>query len=66
MDRLELFIDGLRYSTVKPGEPLTLDTTTLSNGLHELRVVALEASRIQSQGRQIVTLEVENPAPEAE
>jgi len=40
----------------RPGEPLTLDTARLQDGHHELRVVAIAASPIRSQGRQVISV----------
>jgi len=51
VDRFELFIDGLRYARCSAGERFTLDTTKLADGHHDLRVVAIESSPIESQGR---------------
>jgi hypothetical protein len=60
VDRFELFVDGLRGPTAKPGEPLLLDTLKLGDGHHELRVVAIEAGPIRSQGRRIVPIVIAN------
>ena len=60
VDRFELFVDGRRNRTAKPGERLALDTNKLGDGRHELRVVAIEAGPIQSQGRRIIPVNVEN------
>lgn len=50
-DRFELFVDGLRIASCSLGERLTLDTTALADGHHELRVVAIDASPVETQGR---------------
>lgn len=50
-DRFELFVDGLRAASCSLGERLTLDTSTLADGHHELRVVAIDASPVETQGR---------------
>lgn len=50
-DRFELFVDGLRIATCGLGERLSLDTTALTDGHHELRVVAIDASPLETQGR---------------
>ena len=54
VDRYELFIDGLRYAQCVAGERFTIDTTGMADGHHELRVVAIESSPIESQGRWIM------------
>ena len=56
VDRFELFIDGRRRAECKAGETLALDTSHLADGYHELRVVAVAAGPIQSQGRRIIAI----------
>jgi hypothetical protein len=51
VDRFELFVDGLRYAKCSAGERFAIDTTKLADGHHDLRVVAIESSPIESQGR---------------
>jgi hypothetical protein len=58
--RFELFVDGVRLSACKPGETLSLDTTILADGYHELRVVAVGLPPIESQGRRIIPLRSAN------
>ena len=60
MDHFELFIDGRRAAQCKPGETFDLDTTGLPDGYHELRLVAVQAGLIQSQGRRIVPITTAN------
>ena len=54
VDRFQLFVDGVRTSSCTAGSQLTLDTTTLANGYHELRVVAITADAVETQGRLVV------------
>lgn len=56
----ELYIDGIRRSEHMPGDPITLDTTTLSDGWHELRVVAVTSDAIATPGGAIVPIYVNN------
>nr|MCU0874252.1 hypothetical protein [Pirellulaceae bacterium] len=49
--RYELFVDGVRRAACREGERLQLDTTTLPDGPHEFRLVAVVADAIQTQGR---------------
>ena len=58
--RFELFVDGKRFVQAKLGEPLELDTTQLSDGFHELRVVSIEDSPIETQSRSGLTCVVNN------
>jgi hypothetical protein len=60
VDHFELFVDGVRTLRCQPTETLPLDTAALPDGFHELRVVAVEAGPIRSQGRQIMTVQTDN------
>ena len=57
--RFELFVDGKRTQQIRPGEQFSLDCSSLSEGRHELRVVAIDASPIETQGRWIGNVLVE-------
>ena len=59
-DRFELFVDGTRVAQCGLGERLSLDTTPLADGHHELRVVAITATDVETQGRRIVPVVVSN------
>jgi hypothetical protein len=56
----ELFVDGVRFDKCKPGGTFSIDTTALPDGHHELRVVAVDATPIETQGREIVPVSVDN------
>lgn len=56
----ELYIDGLLVSRQLAGKPFSLDTTKLSDGYHELRVVGIRSDAIETQGRQVVPVVVDN------
>ncbi len=60
VDRFELFVDGLRVAVAAVGETLPLDTARLADGYHELRIVAIAASTIETQGRVILPVTVNN------
>jgi len=51
---LELFADGNYVKRTLPGEPMTFDTTRVSDGFHELRVVAIEDTPVETRGRAMV------------
>jgi hypothetical protein len=59
-DRFELFVDGIRLMECGPGGRLVLDTTTLADGHHDLRVIAIESSPVETQGRRIVPVSFAN------
>ena len=54
VDRFELFVDGMRLTECGPGGRLVLDTTMLADGHHDVRVVAIESSPVETQGRSII------------
>jgi len=58
--RYELFVDGLRRAACRDGEKLQLDSTALPDGPHEMRLVAVVANAIQTQGRATWTSTVDN------
>jgi len=60
VDRFELYVDGLRQAQCAAGGTLWLDTTALADGDSELRVVAIEAGPIESQGETILNVSVAN------
>jgi uncharacterized protein (TIGR03790 family) len=60
VDRFELFLDGLRVGRAGLGEKLVLDTTPIADGHHELRVVAIAASAVETQGRRIIPVTTAN------
>jgi len=59
-DRFELYVDGVRVAQAGLGERLRLDTTGLADGHHEIRVVAIAATPVATQGRRIVPVTVVN------
>ncbi len=54
VDRFEFFVDGMRMGQCGAGERLSLDTAALADGHHELRVVGIASSSIETQGRLLV------------
>jgi hypothetical protein len=60
VDRFEMFVDGVRFAQCGPGERFTLDTTTMADGHHELRVVAIDSSPVETQGRWIMPVSFRN------
>lgn len=56
----DLLVDGVRTSTVPFGQSFALDTRTLSDGRHDLRVLARDNSAVQSTGRWIGSLDTLN------
>jgi uncharacterized protein (TIGR03790 family) len=56
----ETFVDGRLVAQSTPGKTLTIDTTKLIDGYHELRVVGFANNAIETQGRAIVPFQVNN------
>jgi uncharacterized protein (TIGR03790 family) len=57
---LELFVDGRLSARYAPDRAPQLDTDKLSDGYHELRIVAINADAIETRGRQVVPIVVNN------
>ncbi len=60
LKRFELFVDGRRVAACGPGERLRFDSQTVADGFHTLRVVGIESSPIETQGRTSVDVQVAN------
>jgi uncharacterized protein (TIGR03790 family) len=57
-----LFINGRLVAINAPDKPFQLDTTTLPDGHHELRIVAVDDSATECQSRIILPVIVDNQA----
>lgn len=57
---LQLYVDGILSKQCRPGETFELITTELADGYHEVRVVAIDGTPIETQGRWIGTVQVKN------
>jgi hypothetical protein len=60
VDRFQLFVDGVRVATTNADDPLELNTKEYPDGNHELRIVGIEQSAIESQGRLILPVMFNN------
>ncbi|MBI3837606.1 MAG: TIGR03790 family protein [Planctomycetia bacterium] len=60
IERFELFVDGRRAAAAKDGESLEWDSTGEVDGYHELRVVGVEEGPIETQGRTVFPVFVDN------
>jgi hypothetical protein len=49
--RYDMFVDGIRIASCREGDHLPLDTGRFSDGHHELRIVAIDSSPLETQGR---------------
>ncbi len=57
---LDVLIDGRRVGSGAPGQPFTIDTTNLSDGWHDVRVIAYDNSPNKTAGRWHGTIVVNN------
>ncbi len=62
----DIFVDGKLVARVLPDKPIVLDTSAFTNGYHELRVVAIEDTPIETQGRTITGFVSMNRSEEAD
>jgi uncharacterized protein (TIGR03790 family) len=60
LNALELFVDGRLIARAIEGNPVTLNTTNLADGYHELRVVGAHDDAIETRGRTVVPFLVNN------
>ena len=49
--RLDLLVDGVLHDSIAPGDQFVVDTTTLGDGYHELRVLAFDDTNQRFTGR---------------
>ena len=64
--RLELWVDGRPINEAPPGEPLIWDTRTVSDGYHDLRLVAVDVSPIETRSYSRYNIRVLNQAVDFE
>lgn len=60
MRKYRLFVDGRLAGECSPGKSLSMDTTKLADGYHEIRIVGIDRSDIETQGRLVIPIEVAN------
>ena len=56
----DLLIDGVLRSSVLPGQAFNVNTRALSDGRHDVRVLAYDNTLVRSTGRWLGTLDVQN------
>jgi uncharacterized protein (TIGR03790 family) len=57
---MELFVDGLLRARFPADKPLQMDTAKLIDGYHEMRFVAVDSGPIETRGRLILPVIVDN------
>jgi hypothetical protein len=60
VDRFELFIDGYQVDRCAADDTFEFDTADFPDGAAELRVVGIESGPIQTQGRVILPIKINN------
>jgi uncharacterized protein (TIGR03790 family) len=57
---IDLFLDGKLTARMAPGKTLNLDTTKIADGYHEIRLIGVNNGPLETQGRIIVPVTVNN------
>lgn len=60
VSRFEFYVDGQLRDTCLPGESRQLDPMTLSNGPHEIRIVAVSNNEVAARSRVVIPVLVAN------
>ena len=60
VSRFQLYINGKFHSQVNASQSFSVDTTLLPDGANEFRVVGIDNSTIETQGRLVRVLNVDN------
>jgi uncharacterized protein (TIGR03790 family) len=60
VSRFEFYVDGQLRLSCRPGESRQLDSTTLSNGPHEIRIVAVSDTPVETRSRTIIPVQITN------
>lgn len=58
--RFELLVDGVSFGETGPGGTWALDTTSIADGWHDVRVLAWDDTGVKSTGRAILPLTTSN------
>lgn len=56
----EMFVDGIGVQKCLPGKQINWDTTKLADGYHEVRIVVMDNTPIETQGRWISSVIIKN------
>jgi len=57
---VDLYVDGKLMARIPNGTKVNVDTTKLADGYHEFRLVAIDRSPLETQGRILVSITVNN------
>ncbi len=60
LDHYELWVDGIPTAESTPGKPITLDTTRVADGHHEIHLVAVEKAPREGRTTRRYWIEVNN------
>ncbi len=57
---IDLYVDGKLTARLPPGKKIDLDTTKLADGYHEIRLVGVDSGPLETQGRIILPVTINN------
>jgi hypothetical protein len=60
IDRIELWVDGVQVADAPVGQSIAWDTRSVEDGSHEIRLVAVEAGRIETRSYEKYRVSVAN------
>ena len=60
VSRFELYVDGRLNDTCVPRSSLQFDSSRLTDGLHELRIVAVASDAVEARSRIIIPVQIAN------
>lgn len=56
----DVYVDGVYRSSRQPGDPVTINTVALADGVHDVRILAYDNTVIRNTGRWVGQLTVSN------
>lgn len=57
---IELYVDGIRYMRIPMRERISFDSSNMTDGYHEVRIVAVAKNSIQTTGSVVLPIKVNN------
>ena len=60
VDRFEWYVNGVRFGGSAAGEVISVDTSQVSDGWAEIAVAGIEATSVETQGRVVIPVRVDN------
>lgn len=63
---IELYVDGVRALRIPLRDRISFDSTNMTDGFHEIRIVAIAKNSIQTAGSLVLPIQVDNKGIETE